>query len=517
MFKVLSIISISRVLNLYKIGCSLFIINNSIFTIHNCLRRIVALYFSVDGESLDLPGKRVKSKGSEMLKAISPLDGRYLKRVEVLGDYFSEFALMGSRVWVECQFLLALDKTGLFDPLSSREIKKIQKQLELFTEKDYLAIKEIEKTLNHDVKSCEVFLINTLGLKHPNMIHFGLTSEDVNNLSHTLLLKRYRDEVQLPALSDFLGFLAGKIKEWKSIPMPARTHGQMASPTTVGKEFAVFASRILRQYSALKNFTFRGKLNGATGNYSAFTSASKDVDWIKFSKDFIAGIGLDINPVTTQIEDHDNWAEYFFLTKMINTILIDMNEDMWVYLMLGYLKQEAKTGEVGSSTMPHKVNPINFENSEGNLGIANSLLEHFTSKLSRSRLQRDLSDSTVERNFGVALGHTHLGLVETMRGLKKLTVNVEFCESELHRYPELLAEPIQTILRRENFANPYDVMKNLTRGNDFTVANLNKFIDTLKVEDKTRMELSQLRTYSYVGLAEKVCDDLLKELKSLGF
>lgn len=448
-----------------------------------------------------------------MLKAISPLDGRYLQRVEPLGDYFSEFALMGSRVWVELQFLLALDKTGLFPPLNARELKRIEKHLDSFSEKDYLAIKDIEKTLNHDVKSCEVFLINVLDLRHPNMIHFGLTSEDANNLAHALLIKKYRDNVQLPAIKDCLDFLAEKIEAWKSIPMPARTHGQMASPTTAGKEMAVFASRILRQYMSIKNLKFYGKLNGATGNYSAFTAASTDVDWIKFSKQFVESIGLEVNTVTTQIEDHDNWAEYFFLTKMVNTILIDMNEDMWLYLMLGYFKQEAKAGEVGSSTMPHKVNPINFENSEGNLGIANSLLDHFANKMSRSRLQRDLSDSTVERNFGVALGHAHLGLVESMRGLKKLTVNAEFCESELHNYPELLAEPIQTILRRENFANPYDVMKGLTRGQEFSIASLNKFIDTLKISDDVRKELSQLRTYSYIGLAEKVCDNLLKEMK----
>ncbi|MFA6619003.1 MAG: adenylosuccinate lyase [Candidatus Neomarinimicrobiota bacterium] len=448
-----------------------------------------------------------------MLKTISPLDGRYFKRVETLTDYFSEFALMGSRIHVEIKYLLALDKTGLFPPLSSREIKKIEKQLESFTEKDYLDIKNIEKDLNHDVKACEVFLINSLNLKHSNMIHFALTSEDVNNLAHTLLIKKYRDEVQLPAIKDFLDFLAEKIQEWKAIPMPARTHGQMASPTTAGKEITVFASRLLRQYQALKTLKFCGKFNGATGNYSAFRVASTGVDWIKFSQDFIKSLELEVNAVSTQIEDHDNWAEYFFLTKMINSILIDMDQDMWLYLMLGYFKQEAKKGEVGSSTMPHKVNPINFENSEGNLGIANSLLEHFTSKLSRSRLQRDLSDSTVERNFGVALGHAHLGLLETMRGLKKLTVNTEYCENELHKYPELLAEPIQTILRRENIANPYDMMKHLTRGQEFTIGNLNKFINSLKVSDEVRAELSQLRTFSYIGFAEKICDEFLKELK----
>jgi adenylosuccinate lyase len=448
-----------------------------------------------------------------MLKAISPLDSRYFKRVEPLGDYFSEYALMGARIWVELQYLLALDKTGVFPPLGKREIKRIENMSEIFTKADYDGIKEIEKTLNHDVKSCEVYLINQLKLRHPNMIHFGLTSEDVNNISHTLLLKKYRDEEQLPQLNSFLNLLAKKIGEWKSIPMPARTHGQMASPTTAGKEMAVFASRLLRQYTALKNLKFRAKLNGASGNYSAFISASKEIDWMKFSKDFLSSLDLEINPATTQIEDHDNWSEYFFITKMINTILLDMNEDIWIYLMLGYLKQKVKAGEVGSSTMPHKVNPINFENSEGNLGIANSLLEHFSSKLSRSRLQRDLSDSTVERNFGVALGHSALGVAETHQGLSKLTVNADLCESELNDYPELLAEPIQTILRREGFANPYEIMKSLTRGQGITIANLNKFINSLKVSDEVRKELADLRTFTYIGNAEKICNEVLKDLK----
>ncbi|MEA2076886.1 MAG: adenylosuccinate lyase [Candidatus Marinimicrobia bacterium] len=448
-----------------------------------------------------------------MLKAISPLDGRYLKRVEALGDYFSEYALMGARVWVELQYLLALDDTGIFPALSKREIKRIEKMSETFTKNDYDAIKEIEQTLNHDVKSCEVYLIQELKLRNPNMVHFGLTSEDVNNISHTLLLKKYRDKYQLPQLKYFLNLMGKKINEWKNIPMPARTHGQMASPTTAGKEMAVFTSRLLRQYSMLKNLKFRGKLNGASGNYSAFVSASKDINWIQFSKKFLESLNLEMNPATTQIEDHDNWSEYFFITKMINTILIDMNEDMWVYLMLGYFKQKIKVGEVGSSTMPHKVNPINFENSEGNLGIANSLLEHFSSKLSRSRLQRDLSDSTVERNFGVALGHASLGLRETQRGMKKLTVNADFCEKELNDYPELLAEPIQTILRREGFANPYDIMKSLTRGQGITVANLNKFINSLKVSDEVRKELANLRTFTYTGIAEKICNEIIKDLK----
>jgi adenylosuccinate lyase len=448
-----------------------------------------------------------------MLKPISPLDGRYHKRVEVLGDYFSEYALMGARIWVELQYLLALDKTGVFPPLSKREIKAIEKMAVSFKQEDYQKIKDTEAKLNHDVKACEVFLVNELGLKRPNMIHFGLTSEDVNNIAHTLLLKKYRDEQQLPQLCELLQLLAERINEWKAIPFPARTHGQMASPTTAGKELSVFASRLLRQYKIMKTYRFRAKCNGATGNYSAFSVAAPQVDWIRFSEKFLDSLDLDMNPATTQIEDHDNWAEYFSTVKITNSILMDMNGDIWMYLMLGYLKQKAKSEEVGSSTMPHKVNPINFENSEGNLGISNALLDHFSAKLTRSRLQRDLSDSTVERNFGPALGHAYLAVSEVIRGLGKLSVNTEFCENELNAYPELLAEPIQTILRREGFENPYDIMKNLTRGGTFTIADLNKFINSLKISDDVRKELADLRPANYTGLAEKICAEVVRNIK----
>ncbi len=447
-----------------------------------------------------------------MLKAISPLDDRYYKRVEMLGDYFSEYALMGARIWIELQYLLALDKTKIFPALGKREIKRIEQMSVSFTQEAYEKIKDIEVTLNHDVKACEVYLFNELKLKHPNMVHFGLTSEDVNNIAYSLLIKKYCDVQQLPQLQTLLRFLAKKITEWRSVSFPSHTHGQMASPTTAGKELAVFASRLLHQYSALKKLRFRAKCNGATGNYSAFVSASSNIKWVEFSRKFLYSLDLDMNPVTTQIEDHDTWAEYFFISKMINNILLDMNEDVWTYLMLGYMKQKTKNSEVGSSTMPHKVNPINFENSEGNLGISNALLDHFTTKLTRSRLQRDLSDSTVERNIGVALGHAYLGLDETLRGLKKLRVNAEFCENELNNYPELLAEPIQTILRREGFENPYNIMKNITRGHTLTVADLNKFISSLKVSDEVRKELSDLRAVNYTGIADKICNDVVREI-----
>ncbi|MFO7841957.1 MAG: adenylosuccinate lyase [Fidelibacterota bacterium] len=450
-----------------------------------------------------------------MLKAISPLDGRYSKRVEKLGDYFSEYALMGARIWVELQYLTVLDKTMIFPPLNKREIRRIEKLSGSFGKEDYDKIKEIEAELNHDVKACEIYLTEVLKLRYPNMIHFGLTSEDVNNISHTLLMKKYRDELQLPQLKRLLLLFAGKIKEWKSLPFPARTHGQMASPSTAGKELAVFASRLLHQYKALKSLRFRGKCNGATGNYSAMLAAAPGIDWIKLSKDFLKELGLDMNPVTTQIEDHDTWAEYFSISARINNIILDMNTDMWSYLMLGYITQIPAGGEVGSSTMPHKVNPINFENSEGNIGISNALLKHIGEKLMLSRLQRDLSDSTVERNFGVALGHAYLAAEESMRGLEKITVNSGYCEKELNAYPELLAEPIQTILRRENFEKPYEMLKNLTRTRKLSIAELNKFINALKVSDEVRKELAELRAYKYTGLAEKICEEVLRAINKI--
>ena len=450
-----------------------------------------------------------------MLKAISPLDGRYGERVEKLGDYFSEYALMGARVWFELQYLLALDRTGVFPALAKREVKRIEKLSGSFAKADFDRIKEIEAEIDHDVKACELYLADALKLRHPNMIHFGLTSEDVNNTAHSLLLKKYRDEQQLPQLRELLDMLGGRIGDWKSLPFPARTHGQMASPTTAGKEMAVFASRILRQYKALKALRFRAKCNGSTGNYSALHAAAPDVDWITFSQEFLASLDLDMNPATTQIEDHDTWSEYFSVSARINTVILDMDADIWNYLMLGYLRQKSAQAEVGSSTMPHKVNPINFENSEGNAGIANALLLHFTRKLPRSRLQRDLSDSTVERNFGTALGHGYLAIAETMRGLAKLEVNSAGCEKELDAYPELLAEPVQTILRREDFDRPYDMLKNLSRGRSMSVADLNRFINSLKVTDKVRKELTELRSRSYTGLAEKICNEVLREIKKI--
>ncbi len=444
--------------------------------------------------------------------AISPLDGRYGKRLQHLGLYFSEYALMRMRVIVELHYLKALDKSGLFKKLSDEELSAIDNLINSFSEEDYDKIKEIESKLNHDVKSCEVYLRETLPLKNKNMIHFALTSEDVNNLSYSLMLRDYWQKEQLPQLKNLLQRLREMAQSWKNIPFPARTHGQMASPTTAGKEFAVYLRRLYEQYQNLQNFMFKGKLNGATGTFSAMLSAFPDYDWMSFSRDFITELGLEPNLATTQIESHDSWLDYFAVVRHINTILLDLNRDIWLYLTLGYLTLAADEGAVGSSTMPHKVNPINFENSEGNVQIANALLNAFEEKLGQSRLQRDLSDSTVTRNIGVALAHGYLAVQETLKGMNRLAANEEYCVKELDNYPELLAEPIQTILRREGFDDPYNLMKELTRGKKIEQSELNNFIDGLDLSDTVKEELKSLKTRAYIGNAPQICDLVLKDV-----
>lgn len=459
--------------------------------------------------------KRIRIYGVKMFKEISPLDGRYADRLSHLGNYFSEFALMRSRVLVELRFLLALDESGLFKKFTENEIKKIQFYKDKFSEADYQRIKEIEKTTNHDVKSCEIFLQEKLDLKKPTMIHFGLTSEDVNNLAYTFLFKDYLEKEQLPQLKSILQILISYAESWIEVPFPARTHGQMASPSSGGKEMAVFLTRLLRQYEKLKSFKFLGKLNGATGNYSALKAAFPRYDWITFSEKFMQKYGLENNPVTTQIEDHDTWAEYFSITKQVNNIILDMDRDIWLYLTLGYLTISADKSAVGSSTMPHKVNPINFENSEGNMQVSTALLNGLIDKLGNSRLQRDLSDSTVARNIGVALAHSYLAIQETTKGLKKLSINAVRCEHELKTHPELLAEPIQTILRREGIENPYNLLKDLTRGHDISEDDLNKFINQLDIEERVKKELKSLTVLGYLGEAKKITEREVGKAKDM--
>lgn len=448
-----------------------------------------------------------------MDKAISPLDGRYGPKLKHLGEYFSEYALMRMRVLVELRFLEALDETGLFNKLTTAEQERINNVKQNFAEVDYRRIKEIESKINHDVKSCEVFLQEKLELTQPNMIHFGLTSEDVNNLSYSFLLKEYLGKEQLPQLKQLIDTLLLQAENWMEVPFPARTHGQMASPSTGGKEMAVYISRLMRQYRLLKNFKMSGKLNGATGNYSALLSAFPDYDWLEFSQKFMDTHGLEANLVTTQIEDHDTWALYFSITKQINHIVLDLNRDVWLYLTLGYLTISADKGAVGSSTMPHKVNPINFENSEGNMQVSSALFNGLIDKLGNSRLQRDLSDSTASRNIGVALAHSNLAIQETIKGLKKLDINEAYCLQELEAHPELLAEPIQTILRKEGIDDPYNLLKEITRGKRVSLAELQSFVEKLDVSNEAKELLKNLTVSGYVGYAPRICRMVIEETK----
>jgi adenylosuccinate lyase len=438
-------------------------------------------------------------------REISPLDGRYRDRLTPLGDYFSEFALVKARCEVELRYLEALDETGLFPPLSKAERARIRGAHSSFDDADFLRVKEIEKEIRHDVKACELFLRERLALEQPNRIHFALTSADVNNLAYGLILSRYRDQVQLPQVRSLLEKLIGLAEAWKEIPFPARTHGQPASPTTAGKEIAVFAGRLLRQAEQLQAHRFRGKLNGATGTYGAFVAAYPDFDWVGFSESFVRGLGLEPNPCTTQIDDGDNLAEYFAIASRIHGIVFDLDLDLWEYVSRGEIVLRAKAGEVGSSTMPHKVNPIRFENSEGNLAIANALLHTFSERLTRSRMQRDLSDTTVRRNIGVALAHGHLAIGETIRGLEEIDIDAEAARSRIDEAPEVLAEAIQTILRAEGVEDPFELLKDWTRGTSPTLEDLQRFVDTLPISEETRAKLEELHPSDYTGLAVRIC------------
>ncbi len=450
-----------------------------------------------------------------MTYPISPLDGRYGDRLHKLGAYFSEFALMRERCRVELLYVKALDAAKLFPRLSPEEIDRIDQALAEFSDEAYGRIKEIESTTRHDVKACEFFLREKLNLTNNNLIHFGLTSEDANNLAHNLMLKGYLEQEQLPLLKTVVQQLCELAEQWKAVPFPARTHGQKASPTTAGKEIAVSINRLLRQYCKLKNFRFTGKLNGAVGNFSAMLAAFPEYDWMTFGDRFVESLGMTSNIATTQIEDHDTWAEYFNITRQINNIIIDLNQDFWAYISRDLYQEQTTAGEVGSSTMPHKVNPINFENSEGNLMLSNSLLTMLSDKLCRSRMQRDLSDSTVERNMGVALAHAHLAVTETLRGLKKVRLNETRCRAELEQSPELLAEPIQTILRPVIQEDPYTLLKQLTRGKAITQEEIDRFIDELDIDKNVKVRLKGLQVTAYIGDAVKICERVLTEAQQV--
>lgn len=442
------------------------------------------------------------------LTAISPIDGRYRGKVEELAQYFSEFGLIKYRVLVEVEYFIALVDAGIdalndfpkerFDDLRAIYIN--------FTEADALEIKATERVTNHDVKAVEYFLkdkMTALGLeKHLEFVHFGLTSQDINNTSIPLSLKEATLNVYIPMLEKVIAKLTSYSTDWKDIAMLAKTHGQPASPTRLGKEIYVFVERLTIQLNQLKQIPFSAKFGGATGNLNAHHVAFPKHNWVKFANDFVENsLGLSRSQTTTQIEHYDNLAALFDCLKRINTILIDLDRDMWTYISMEYFKQKLKEGEVGSSAMPHKVNPIDFENSEGNLGIANAIYEHLSAKLPISRLQRDLTDSTVLRNVGVPIGHALLGMKSTLAGLEKLLLNESALAQDLENNWAVVAEAIQTILRREGFPKPYEALKGLTRKNEkVTQTTVHDFIDTLAVSDALKEEMKQISPSNYTGI-----------------
>ena len=448
------------------------------------------------------------------IAALSPLDGRYAKSVEALRPVFSEYGLMRARVRVELSWLKALaaePKIVEVPPFDEAVLAEIDDVIAGFSLEDAAAVKAIEATTNHDVKAIEYWLKERFAgvpavSAVSEFIHFACTSEDINNLSHALMLREARDEVLLPKLAEASDKLRSLAHELAAVPMMSRTHGQPATPTTLGKEVANVLYRLERQAKQLSAQEFLGKINGAVGNYNAHMVAYPDVDWEGHCRRFVEeDLGLTFNPYTIQIEPHDYMAEFFQAVSRINTILIDFNRDVWGYISLGYFKQKVKAGEVGSSTMPHKVNPIDFENSEGNLGMANAVLAFLSEKLPVSRWQRDLTDSTVLRNMGVGIGYAVLGLAAHLRGLNKLEANPAALAADLDATWELLAEPIQTVMRRYGVANPYEKLKDLTRGKGgITPEVLVSFIRDLDIPDEAKQQLLDLTPESYVGKAENL-------------
>ena len=442
------------------------------------------------------------------LTSISPVDGRYRKQVQHLDEYFSEYALIKYRVLVEVEYLLFLEKKKFFK-ISGKSVKHLQKLARDFGPEDAREIKQIEYTTNHDVKAVEYFLKNELekcgGKEAKEWIHFGLTSQDINNTSIPLLWKHAIEYEYLPPLLNLNTELKLLAKEWKDIPMLAHTHGQPASPTKLGKEIMVFVERIENQIEQFIGIPFTGKFGGATGNFNAHHVAFAKTDWIKMGNEFVQQLGLHRQQFTTQIEHYDNLAAHCDCMKRINNILLDFCRDVWTYVSMEYFKQKTKKGEVGSSAMPHKVNPIDFENAEGNLGMANAIFEHLSSKLPVSRLQRDLTDSTVLRNIGVPFAHTLIAMRSIEKGLGKLVINDAKIHADLEDNWAVVAEAIQTILRREHYPNPYEALKDLTRGNNgIDKKSIHQFIDGLKVKEDIKKELKKITPHNYTGVMAKI-------------
>ncbi|GAB2980622.1 adenylosuccinate lyase [Mucilaginibacter puniceus] len=442
------------------------------------------------------------------LSAISPIDGRYRNTTATLAAYFSEYALIKYRVFVEVEYFIALYKHPIpqLQNLDANVAEKLRDICNNFDEADAENIKQIEKTTNHDVKAVEYFIkqkFDELGLqKYKEFIHFGLTSQDINNTTIPYTFKLALKEVYYPAFDELLTILKSYATEWAHLPMLAHTHGQPASPTRLGKEIMVFVERLENQVKQLKQIPNSAKFGGATGNFNAHHLAYPEIDWKDFGNNFVNNIlGLNRSQFTTQIEHYDNFAAQCDALKRINNIIIDLDRDMWTYISMNFFKQKIKAGEIGSSAMPHKVNPIDFENSEGNLGIANALFEHLAAKLPISRLQRDLTDSTVLRNIGVPVAHTLIALKSTVKGLNKLLLNTDAINASLDANWAVVAEAIQTILRREGYPNPYEALKELTRTNAHVNANtIAEFVETLQVDDNIKQEIKQITPANYTGI-----------------
>ncbi|MEQ5221207.1 adenylosuccinate lyase [Providencia alcalifaciens] len=450
------------------------------------------------------------------LTAVSPIDGRYGDKVSALRTIFSEFGLLKFRVQVEVRWLQKLAATAQIKEVPSFDADAIAYLDEIvanFSENDAMRIKEIERTTNHDVKAVEYFLkekVAHIPALHAvsEFIHFACTSEDINNLSHALMLKTAREDVLLPQWRQIIDKVKAMAHEYRELPLLSRTHGQPATPSTIGKEFANVAYRLERQYRQLEQVEILGKINGAVGNYNAHIAAYPEVNWHDFSETFVTSLGIKWNPFTTQIEPHDYIAELFDCVARFNTIVLDFDRDIWGYVALNHFKQKTIAGEIGSSTMPHKVNPIDFENSEGNLGLSNAVLGHLASKLPVSRWQRDLTDSTVLRNLGVGLGYALIAYQSTMKGLNKLEVNEQHLLDELDQNWEVLAEPIQTVMRRYGIEKPYEKLKELTRGKRVTAEGMKQFIDGLALPESEKERLKAMTPANYIGYAVSFIDEI---------
>jgi adenylosuccinate lyase len=447
------------------------------------------------------------------LHALTPLDGRYAETTAPLSGYFSEFAFLRDRVRVELEFLAALSNTGLFRPLTQPESALLESTKSIFSTEDAEAIRKHEQVTRHDVKAIEYFLqdkFQDTSLKDLlPWIHFGITSEDVNNIAQVIALRDARDNVLLPTLDGLINKLCDFAKQTRALPMLARTHGQFAVPTTLGKEFALYIARLKTARGEIAAHRFEAKLTGAVGNFNALQAAIPQTDWMDFSKKFVASFDLQPNLITTQILPYDNWVRYFDSIRMVNSILIDFSQDIWRYISDGILKQAVVAGEIGSSTMPQKVNPIDFENAEGNLGVANSLFNHYAQKLTASRLQRDLSDSTVRRTFGTAMGHTLIAWMNLQRGMGRIAADEEKIKAELHAHWEVTAEGAQTILRAAGRSDAYESLKAQTRGRVVTEADYRSWVEAIDVGEGIRKQLSSLSPETYIGLAIQLTDLVL--------